>query len=615
MKVMRKPTGNRWLIATLLFSCGVIATDASAQQARYGTAYADGSVRYGALAKQFNCDPGNPDTPLFQWAESADAPMTVEEGESVEVMFTIEVLAACDAGSASFGFSVEPGAAPGSALEDLDGMNTTDLTMAVSEGVIRSVSVALTIVDDTDREDDEDFDLVRGDLSFQVGRFFGEVTGQPRIIGQFAILESDQAAVDPEFVDQIVDPIAQEGIDDVNDACEAATSEDEDLLAICSALGGADSPAVVEQVLLAISPNEAGAQANAADLMTGGQSSNVVTRMSALRNAAAGASSYNSSVALVYNGFAIDGSMLASLFAQQQDELDTQRVGKPFDGRLGLFLNGEYEVGDRNRIGLQTGFEWDSLSITGGADYRFTDDLYAGLALGYSDFSSDIDSDGGTLDADSLTVTAYASYNFSDRAYLDLSIGQSNGELDQDRVVDLSVIGLGRRIAVSNTDTDSLSATIGFNYSNYTQSGWNWTPHVSATFTDTTIDGFTEEGAGGVDLSFPEQNFESLVAAAGVRVNKAISTSRGVWLPFVDLTFNSETKDRGYILSSTFVDTGTSGPSAFIEDSDSSFGRLDIGATFTFLTKGNSLFIRYSELLGYEETKRHTIAIGGRLEF
>ena len=79
-------------------------------------------------------------------------------------------------------------------------------------------------------------------------------------------------------------------------------------------------------------------------------------------------------------------------------------------GRLGVFGNIYGTFGDQDTTTNEVGFDFWAISVVAGADYRFTNDFVAGLALTYSYNNADLDFALGDTATNSVGIAAYGSY-------------------------------------------------------------------------------------------------------------------------------------------------------------------------------------------------------------
>ncbi len=54
-------------------------------------------------------------------------------------------------------------------------------------------------------------------------------------------------------------------------------------------------------------------------------------------------------------------------------------------------MDGRINYGDKDQTQNQAGFDFDTIGITGGVDYRIRDNFVVGAALGYSQIETDFD--------------------------------------------------------------------------------------------------------------------------------------------------------------------------------------------------------------------------------
>ena len=342
------------------------------------------------------------------------------------------------------------------------------------------------------------------------------------------------------------------------------------------------------------------------------QADNVSQRIQTLRNSGPTPTMSLDGLSLSYQGFRLDMNMLPqSLVKRINGENDTsQLLGQPW----GFFVNGNISIGDRSRRGRETGYDFDSWGVTSGFDYRFRGGHVAGVAVGYSQYTADLDEDGGGMDSDSWTVQAYGSWLFNDQLYADFTLGYTLSDFELERVVDLTGIGpYGRRIARGSTDGKQFDTSIALNYRIATSGALSFTPYAQFNYARTRIDGFTESGTI-FDYRYPSQNFDSYLFSGGVRLARPVSLDRGILVPFADLSMEYEAGLDAYTMQPVLAGSDFEGPLVLVSDPDRYFGRANLGVSFVSLT-GTQFFASYSALLFDSSTTRHSLYLGIRLEF
>jgi outer membrane autotransporter protein len=359
-------------------------------------------------------------------------------------------------------------------------------------------------------------------------------------------------------------------------------------------------------VLTATAPEETLSQSVLAREISFAQFFNIDARLAELRGAAGGFSS----AGLMLSGSG--GSLpLGNLLAGEEDDAAGGLFGSPW----GFFINGTISNGEQsgNAQRGQVGVDFESRGLTAGVDYRFSNALTAGVALGYADFDADISGD-SSIDTQGVLLTGYASWYPTERLYLDgrLSVGQI--DFEQSRRIRFTLDGQTTDLlARGSADADQFSLAGGLGY-HYNFGAWNVTPNASVRYSDTSVDGFTERGAEPFNLRFDATDTDSLLIAAGVQVSRAISTSRGVLTPQLSLSFNHESQDEDLTVIARFADGGSQAFRLDNPATDSSYGALGLGMVYVG-PNGVQAYVNYRTVFGYEDFDRDTINLGARFEF
>ncbi len=283
--------------------------------------------------------------------------------------------------------------------------------------------------------------------------------------------------------------------------------------------------------------------------------------------------------------------------------------------KWGLFISGKISLGDRPTSERETGFDFETLGLTAGLDYSFSDRLIGGVALGYLDTATDLVDDGGTLDAQGYSLSTYGTYYAGD-FYLEGVLSYGRNELDQVRNVDLPqpFQGQSRFIARGSADGQQLSFNLGVGY----EAAFGATAVIgkgSLTWVDAEVDGFAERGAGPFNLRIGDQTIESLQSEARLDVTRAITVeSWGMVLhPVLGLAYLHEFEDDSRLIRGSFVEDLT-GNTFFVptESPDRDFFRLSAGFTMAWI-RGRSAFLLYDKDLDRTDLNVYTISLGLRL--
>lgn len=309
--------------------------------------------------------------------------------------------------------------------------------------------------------------------------------------------------------------------------------------------------------------------------------------------------------------------LLASL-EPVQVAADESGFAAEFPSGLGVFLNGSYGFGDRDATSLEAGFDFDDYSVTGGVDYFVRDNLVVGLAGGYGATDIDFDDNAGGIDTDTFSVSGYTLWNPMDE--LGVSALVSYGMVDYDtkrNLVFTDPNGSVNRTAKGDTDAYQLELS-GSAYYDFTYESLTYGPTLRVTYFHTDVDGYTESGAQGLDLTFDDFDADSFQTALGGAVSHAISADFGVVVLQGRAEWIHEFMDDADTIDVRFKSDPTPGSSPVIlvttEDPDRDRALLGGGASVVF-ANGVSAFADFEAVAFHKDVESYTLTVGGRLEF
>jgi outer membrane lipase/esterase len=380
------------------------------------------------------------------------------------------------------------------------------------------------------------------------------------------------------------------------------TQDCNNLVAGALAPKGSVTYAEAVAALTSITANQATLSLSSSRASLSTQLRNLLARLVALRGGAAGIS---------LQGLTIGGGASA-------DQGPQFALG---DGRLGVFVNGAISTGDKDPTENEEGFDFDAWGITAGIDYRFRDNLIAGIAGGYSENDTDIDNSGGSLDTDGYSISLYGTYYHDGGAYADAVLTYGHNDYDQKRNIRYSIDDyVVDQTASADYNGSQWSGAVGVGY-DIPKGPWTFGPVVRLQYVSADVDGYSEEMSdpdapgGGWAASLDDMDQESFTTTIGGNVSRAVSTQWGVLLPQLHLSWVHEFKDDAISVNGTFIQDPTN--SAFDiqsdnPDSDYFNARLGISAQFAH---GNSAFLFYNKVFGYNDLDLDSFGAGVRLEF
>jgi uncharacterized protein with beta-barrel porin domain len=334
------------------------------------------------------------------------------------------------------------------------------------------------------------------------------------------------------------------------------------------------------------------------------------------------------------------GTMLANLMSQSKsDGTGSSGTPNPF-GKLGVFANGIFTLGDRDTTSREVGFDFHTLGTTAGIDYRFTEHFILGAAFGYASTDADLSSSGGNVDAKQYSGSIYGTYYF-DRLYVDGIVTIGRNTFDSKRNI---IYSLPATITVTNPetgmsetkptsmmtqvdqtakgDTDGTSYSLGFGGGyEFRSGGLSFVPYGRLNYFKLDINAFGEHidntniPGFGWALEFRDQTVESLTTALGGQVLYPLSTRVGVFVPQLLFEWVHEFLHNERNIVANFVNDPSGQTVSFRTDGPGeNFFNLGLGLSGVF-RGGKSAFIYYQTALGLAHITENEIVLGVRLAF
>ena len=332
------------------------------------------------------------------------------------------------------------------------------------------------------------------------------------------------------------------------------------------------------------------------------QRSNVAARLVALRTAR--------------------GASLASL--DEWDSLLPATSGgaagdETLGGRLGIFVNGTLGEGDKDETEFEAAYDFELTGFTAGADYRFTDSLVGGIALGYAESETDFDDDGGSLDADGFTGSLFGSW-YGERAYADLIVSYGSQSYDSVRNVRYTLTSETiNHTATGDTDGEVTAAGLSAGYA-FGSGGWRIGPTAAVSYLKVDIDGFAEQGGSNpeLNLEFEDQDAKSLQLQLGIDLGYAASMSWGVLTPYARASqvWEQENDQQTFLIRYVADPFKTPDTTAAVtsDDVDDSFVLWAVGLAATF-ANGFAGFLDYEAVSGLDTVSYGEFTLGLRYQF
>jgi outer membrane autotransporter protein len=342
-------------------------------------------------------------------------------------------------------------------------------------------------------------------------------------------------------------------------------------------------------------------------------------RLIALRGGARGLSLAGLSISV--NGELVP---LQELYAMAKDMLgggasaDGATAADLLGDKWGVWARGNYSFGEKDANAASPRFEANQWALVGGLDYRFSDKAVGGVALAYGGSQVEFDPlDEGALDTRSWALSAYGSLYAAKNFYFDAIANFADAQYDAERNISyVDGVGLVTAGAAGATTGLTLSGGLSAGY-DFLVGGLTVSPNLGFFYIDATIDGFTESGAGGLNLIYDEQKFQSLTGNLGLRLTYAWNLPWGVLLPHLRIDYVREFEDDVDVFGVRFASDPNASSTAPIlvetENPDSSYWRLATGFSTQF-RYGVSAYIEYQRLESFEFISFEDISVGLRMQ-
>jgi outer membrane lipase/esterase len=281
---------------------------------------------------------------------------------------------------------------------------------------------------------------------------------------------------------------------------------------------------------------------------------------------------------------------------------------------FGLFVSAEYQNFDKDTTRFETGFERDTVGGTVGADYLFRNGLVLGTAISYGHEFGSYEGGGG-FDHDAYGIAAYASVAPIASMFVDVVAGYTRKDYSFDRRASFGTPGFSVN-GLASGDTDGNEFRVGINTGyDFLFGQFTVGPRLGLNYRDTTIDGYRESGRTGLELSYDNQNIQSLTSTVGVFGSVALSTGFGVIVPQATAEYVHEFLDDQRSVGFRLVqDLGQRRLLYQTDPPDRDYFNLGVGVSMV-LPNGLQPFLNYRELIGYKDRHSHTVTVGLRVPF
>lgn len=395
-----------------------------------------------------------------------------------------------------------------------------------------------------------------------------------------------------------------------------------------------------------VSGEELHSQSTLSARVSNGQFSNIAGRLNSLRVGSASVASGGR----VARALPLEGNHPVMANDMSISGAALRGGGASADGagnRLGWFLDGSYNTGDRDHSVNEDGFDFDSSSATLGLDWSFNSGVI-GISAGLDAYEADFDSvttngsqvvSGGNVEVDGTTGSLFGAWNVGN-FYLDGIV--SAGSIDSD--ISRNIVYASNnpmcapacpsqdRSLTGETDGEFVSGGVTAGY-DAMWGNWDVSTTLSLNYRDIDIDSYDETDSapgGGLALRYDAQSIKSMRSILGFSFTRNLSRSFGVLSPQLRLEWHHEFEDDPLVLAAKYVveDNLPNGaaPDNFstaaciscfrlsTDEIDTDFALVGLGVSMVFAQR-LQLYAAYDALLGLDNLASHSLGLGIRGQF
>ncbi|WP_027678726.1 putative Ig domain-containing protein [Ralstonia sp. UNC404CL21Col] len=261
------------------------------------------------------------------------------------------------------------------------------------------------------------------------------------------------------------------------------------------------------------------------------------------------------------------------------------------DTNLAFWSAGTLDFGFANTGAQRSGFRFTTGGVTAGADYRVSDQFSVGAGFGYGRDSTDIGNAGTKSTGDSYSLALYGSYRPLPTLFVDGVAGFGTLSFDSRRwVTDSNDFATGKR----NGKQVFASVSAGYEHRDRT---WLVSPYGRLSVSQSTLDQFTESGAGLNALTYFDQTVTTVSGTLGLRAEYTQKTKWGTFLPFARVEYQHDFNGQNNA-GLAYADLASAGPAYYVPGTPFGRDRMQIGLGTKFRTGPLTFGLDYSVMAG-----------------
>jgi outer membrane autotransporter protein len=300
-------------------------------------------------------------------------------------------------------------------------------------------------------------------------------------------------------------------------------------------------------------------------------------------------------------------ALFTGTLINRMDEIRSGAAGGAGNGPWGAWTRGFGGCLNQGARGSSEGYKGDLLGVSLGFDRLLSDRFLVGLSGGFA--RSRIRPDDGRTRTDGNSWQAGLYGNFARDAFsLSAVLSCAGNRYEASRHI---LFGTTDRVAESRYGGHQVAGSLEGGYT-FGSGGFDIMPLVSLRYMRLHLDGYSETGAGSLNLTVEAQDYDMLQSGLGVKLSRPLLHGDARVLPEVHLKWLYDFIGDRQQATSTFTGTGASFATEGFDPPQSS---INAGATLTVAARsGLTLSLNY-EFEAKEDFRSHTGLIAVRYAF
>jgi len=244
-----------------------------------------------------------------------------------------------------------------------------------------------------------------------------------------------------------------------------------------------------------------------------------------------------------------------------------------------------------------------------GADYRITPHWLAGVTFGYGHTNATLDTMGSNASVNTYSPGVYASYS-NDGWFANVLGSYGFSDYSQDRNVSIGAFG---GTAHSSPGGGQIVGDLDGGYE-FHRGPWTFGPTLGLQYVHLNVDGYTESGLPGADLTVGQNDSNSLRSRLGGQVSYTIKTASLLFTPHLSASWQHEFMDQSRGITSQFSDIGAGSFVVNTQNPSRDSALADVGLDAQ-VNNALTVFMDYSVQAGQSNYFGQSVQAGVRIGF